>query len=160
MIKKRVATIGIVASISAALVLGLFLLPRLSEDQPPSEPAPETDPVMRFGMTYIKVTPMLSAYYDLGVDSGVLVTEVIPGSPMELASVQPGDVILSCNGIKLDEGVSLLEMVRTCRPGDNLVLEVCRDRCCRTVECCPYCETPDCNFCDPTLNGKESRISE
>ena len=154
MIKKRIVITGIVASVSAALVLGFLLLPQLSEGQPLSEPAPETDPVMRFGLTYIKVTPMLSAYYDLGVDSGVLVTEVIPGSPMELASVQPGDVILSCNGLKLDEGVPLLEMVRACRPSDNLVLEIYRDRCCRTVECCLYCGTPNCNCCGPTLNGK------
>jgi hypothetical protein len=145
MIKKKPVIIGIVATASAALALGLFLWPRLSEDQPSPESTYEMDVAANMGITYIRVTPELSAYYDLGVDSGVLVTEVIPDSPMDCASLQAGDVILSCNGTPLDEGAPLLGLVRRCGRGDNLVLEVYRDRCCRTIECCPYCGTENCD---------------
>jgi hypothetical protein len=149
--KNKLAIAGIIAAAATALVLGLFLWPRLSENRPPSEPAPETeDAAANLGITYIRVTPTLSACYDLGVDSGVLVTEVIPDSPMDQASLQVGDVILSCNGKPLNEGIPLLGIVRTCCRGDHLVLEVYRDECCHTIKCCPYCGTPDCECCDST----------
>ena len=158
MIKKRTAIAVIAAAVSISLVLGLFVLPQISQDAPLSAPERESDAVMRFGMTYIRVTPALSDYYDLGIESGVLVTEVIPGSPADLASVKAGDVILSCNGIPLDEAVPLLGIVRTCRPGEHLVFEVYSDDCCRTVDCCPYCGncgTPDCECSEGMLNGEQ-----
>jgi len=130
-------------------VMVLVVLPRQSADLPESEPTSETDVAADLGITYLRVTPMLSAYYDLGVDSGVLVTEVIPGSPMDLASVQAGDVILSYNGTKVDESVSLLGIMRVCHPDDRISLEVCRNKDCCTVEFCPCCGTPDCNCGGP-----------
>lgn len=149
MIRKKVVLACIAAAVSTSLVLGLVVLPRQSPDLSAPEPVVETDAVINLGITYLRVTPMLSDYYDLGVDSGVLVTEVTPGSPMDLASVQAGDVILSYNGTKVDESVSLLGIMRTCRPDDNIALEVCRnkDRC--VIEFCSCCGTPDCNCGGP-----------
>jgi len=130
-------------------VLGLVVLPRQSPDLSAPEPVVETDAVIDLGITYICVTPMLSAYYDLGVDSGVLVTEVTPDSPMDLASVQAGDVILSYNGTKVDESVSLLGIMRTCCPDDSILLEVCRNKDCSIIEFCSCCGTPDCDCGGP-----------
>jgi predicted metalloprotease with PDZ domain len=144
-LKKKLTIAGIIAAASVALVLGLFLLPRLSEHRVPSEPAQKADTVTNLGITYLRVTPKLSAYYDLGVDSGVLVTEVVSGSPIDQASVQAGDVIIRCNGVKLDEGVSLLGMMRECQPDDKLVFEVCSGKNCRIAECCGRCGTTDCD---------------
>jgi len=126
MSKKKLITAGIVA------------------DRPSLELAQEADTGFNLGITYLPVTPMLSAYYDLGVDSGVLVTEVVPGSPLELASVQVGDVILSCNGCELDEGVSLLGMMRAFEPTDKIVLEVSSEGQRRIVECCRGCGASGC----------------
>lgn len=144
MSKKKLIIAGIVAAISVTVALVVSpLLPQL-EDRSSSELAQEADTGVNLGITYLPVTPMLSAYYDLGVDSGVLVTEVVPGSPMELASVQTGDVILSCNGCKLDEGVSLLGMMRAFQPDDKIVLEVSSEGHHHIVECCRCCGTPGC----------------
>jgi len=154
MSKKKLIIAGIVAAISvtAALVVSP-LLPQL-EDWSSSELAQEVDTGVNLGITYLPVTPMLSAYYDLEVDSGVLVTEVVPGSPMELASVQTGDVIISCNGCKLDEGVSLLGMMRTFQPDDKIVLEVSSGGYRRIVECCRGCGASGC-ICDPSTPEDE-----
>ena len=149
MIRKKVVLACIAATVSTWLVLGLVVLPRQSPDLSTPEPVAETDAVIDLGITYLRVTPMLSAYYDLGVDFGVLVTEVTPGSPMDLASVQEGDVILSYNGTKVDEGVSLLRVMRTCCPDDSISLEVCRNKDCGIIEFCPCCGTPDCNCGGP-----------
>ena len=103
---------------------------------------------------------MLSACYDLGLDYGVLVTEVVPGSPMDLASVQAGDVILSYNGAKLDEGGSLLGMMRACRPDDRIAIEVCRNKSCHIVEFCACCGTPYCNCEGPVSKDKNEYKTE
>lgn len=157
MIRKKGVIISIAAAVSVALVSGINLAPQLSEESPSSEIMSISDPIRNLGMTYIKVTPMLSAYYDLDVDSGVLVTEVTPGSPMELANIQPGDIIVSCNGTALDEQSPLLEIIRGCRPGDNLSLEIYRDSCCHTIECCPYCGTPDCDCCETAPDNEQPK---
>ena len=72
----------------------------------------------------------------------------------ELASVQEGDIILSCDDTKLDEGVSLLEMIRACQPDDKVVLEISSDGQRRKVEWCPNCGTPAC-ICDPSTPEDE-----
>jgi membrane-associated protease RseP (regulator of RpoE activity) len=149
MIRKKVVLGCIAAIVSTWLVLGLVVLPRQSPDLSAPEPVVETDAVIDLGITYLRVTPMLSAYYDLGVDSGVLVTEVTPGSPMDLASVQAGDVILSYNGTEVGESVSLLGIMRTCRPDDSISLEVCRNKDCSIIEFCSCCGTPDCDCGGP-----------
>ena len=149
MIRKKAVIVGITVAISISLVLGLVVLPRQSPDLSAPEPVAETDVAIDLGITYLRVTPMLSAYYDLGVDSGVLVTEVIPGSPMDRASVQAGDVILSYNGTKVDESVSLLGIMRTCLPDDSISIEVCRDKDCSTIEFCSCCGTLACDCGGP-----------
>ena len=149
MIRKKVVLGCVVAIVSTWLVLGIVVLPRQSPDLSAPEPVVETDATIDLGITYLRVTPMLSDYYDLGVDSGVLVTEVTPGSPMDLASVQAGDVILSYNGTEVGESVSLLGIMRTCRPDDSISLEVCRDKDCSIIEFCACCGTSDCDCGGP-----------
>lgn len=98
--KSRVTTIGVIAVVFIVLVLGFLLFPRQSEDQPSLEPALENSAATDLGFTYLPVTPQVSAYYDLGVDSGALVTEATSNSPADKARVKVGDVILSFNGVK------------------------------------------------------------
>jgi len=102
MIRKKVVIVSIVVAVSISLVLGLVVLPRQSTDLLVSEPTSETDVAVDLGIIYLRVTPAISDYYDLGIDYGILVTEVTPDSPMDEASVRVGDVIYSYNGIKLD----------------------------------------------------------
>ena len=107
-------------------MLIFFLLPWQSEGEPSFEPPPETSAATDLGFTYLKVIPQVSAYYDLGVHSGVLVTEVIPKSPADRAGVQVGDVILSFNGDRLEEETPLLGMMMACPADHRIALEVWR----------------------------------
>jgi S1-C subfamily serine protease len=86
------------------------------------------------GITYLTITPTLAAYYQLGVESGALVTEVGSNSIADKAEVKVGDVILSFNGARLGEGVPLLGMMRACHPGDRIVMEVLRRNSITSVE--------------------------
>lgn len=140
MLQKRAIIILTASAISLAVILGVLFLPH---EPGKFEPPSNTD-VPMLGMTYLPLSPESCAYYDLGVDSGALVTEVISGSPMDLASLKPGDVILSYNGTPLDEGVPLLCLMRGCPAGEEIVLEVCRGDCCYSVSCCAGCGTSSC----------------
>ncbi len=125
-LKTRVIIAFVVAFIVLAALFGFSLL-RGSTGDISSEELTETNrPSVGLGITYIPVTRPVSAYYNLGVDFGALVTEVVPGSPAELAGVKAGDVILSFNGTTLDEEVPLLGMMMSCPAGDVVTLEVCR----------------------------------
>lgn len=112
------------------VLLGFFLFPKQSDKL--SVAAEET--FVDLGVTYLPVTARLSAYYDLGVSSGALVTEVMPNSLADKAGVWVGDVILSFNGFPLAEGDSSLGMMRGCPIGDTAVLEVWREKKVTTVK--------------------------
>lgn len=124
--KGRLVLIGIITVVLLAIVSAFFLLPRQPDATPEHEPAPENSEVANLGFTYLRVTSQVSAYYDLGVDSGALVTEVVPRGPADTAGVEVGDVILSYNGDSLEDEAPLLGMMMTCPTDHRIVLEVCR----------------------------------
>ena len=118
----------------AVILLGLFLPRWQSEYQLPSERAQETATALNLGVTYLAVTPRSSAYYNLGVNSGALVTEVAVDSLAERAGIKAGDVILSFNGVGLEEGITLLGMMRACPAGNKIALEVWNGKSTEIVE--------------------------
>ena len=124
--KRRVAVMGVIAVFLLVIVSAFFLLPRQPEETLEPEPAQETSAAINLGFTYLPITPRMSAYYDLGVDAGALVTEVTPNSPADIAGVEVGDVILSYNGDSLEEEVPLLGMMMACPADHRIVLEVWR----------------------------------
>ncbi len=152
-------TIALVSSVvSFLLVLILVVLPRQSGELQPSHQLSEPSESLDLGITYIRLTPELSTYYDLEVDSGIVVTHVIPGSIMDLASVQAGDIITNFNEVKLGESVSLLELTRACDRNDTIAFEVCNKGRCRTIGCCGWCGTQKCDCGGPAYywtNGQK-----
>jgi hypothetical protein len=54
--------------------------------------------------------------------SGVLVSDVVRGSPAERAGVRAGDLILQCNGMHVPNAASLQQMIATATPGDPIRL--------------------------------------
>ncbi len=124
--KRRAAIMGVIAVVLLAIVSAFFLLPRQPEESPAPEPAQGTSTGINLGFTYLPVTTRVSAYYNLSVDSGALVTEVVPRSPADMAGVEVGDVIISYNGDRLGEEAPLLGMMMTCPADHRIVLEVWR----------------------------------
>ncbi len=134
MSKRRVVIAGVIATALVVFLLRVFLSTGQSAEGPPSKPEQETATSMNLGVTYLPMTPGVSAYYDLGVDSGALVTEVVSGSPADRAGVQVGDVILSFNGAILEEEAPLLGMMMACPAGNRITLEVWREKSRRIIE--------------------------
>jgi S1-C subfamily serine protease len=57
-------------------------------------------------------------------ESGAVVTSITKGGSLDAAGIQAGDVILSCNGVQVAEGCSLLGLIKSCPARQDLTLSV------------------------------------
>jgi serine protease Do len=71
--------------------------------------------------------------FGLAERMGALVRGVNRGGPAANAGIEPGDVIVSFDGQRVDDGDALVQMVLTTRPGDTVPVEVMRDRARQTL---------------------------
>jgi len=91
-----------------------------------------------WGLSVTDLTPVLRQRFDLEEDSGVVVTQVEPGSVADEAGIQPGDVITEVNRervenvrdyekaiAKVDEKAHLLLLLR--RQGQSLFVAIRRE---------------------------------
>src|SRR5262249_32101150 len=94
----------------------------------------------------------------LGVDigSGVLVTEVLPGSPAERAGVKRDDLIVSLNDQPMKSVADLRNHIALTEPGTRIDLVVVRNGERRTVTV-PVAELPSDEVSE---NASESRSDE
>ncbi len=134
MSKSRVAFVTTSTIVIIVILLGFFVFGWQSEEQSPLKQAQGTETSLDLGITYLPVAPGVAAYYGLGVDSGALVTEVTPHSSADKAGVKVGDVILTFNGVEVEETVPLLKMMRTCSAGSRIALEIWREKNVRIIE--------------------------
>jgi serine protease Do len=85
------------------------------------------------GVSVQPLTPELSKSFGATQESGVLVADVMSGSPADQAGLQPGDVILEFNGRRIAAPSDLQRAVGLTEPGSGVRLKVWRDRAERIV---------------------------
>jgi serine protease Do len=78
------------------------------------------------GVSGIELTPAVSRRYEITVDTGFLVAELVPDSPAEVAGMRAGDVILEAAGHKVSQTKDLLYAISKQSPGEQIVLTVHR----------------------------------
>lgn len=61
-----------------------------------------------------------------GIGSGVLVTEIVVGSPAEKAGIKVGDVILKVANVEAKDHDVVRETIGQFRPGDRIAIELTR----------------------------------
>lgn len=54
------------------------------------------------GIYGLSVTPQIAAYYNLSANSGVLVTNIVSGSPAQKSKIAVGDVIVALNDVEIN----------------------------------------------------------
>jgi serine protease Do len=69
----------------------------------------------------------LANYYNLGTTKGVIVTQVISGSPADKAGVKPGDIIIDVNNYKINDAETLEGVFQEFRAGQTITLNLDRD---------------------------------
>jgi serine protease Do len=78
------------------------------------------------GIRWQLVTPRVARVYNLPVEWGVYVTEVVSGSPANEAGIQPGDIIIRIGEVTLDENHSYINALFQFEAGDRVKVEVAR----------------------------------
>lgn len=65
--------------------------------------------------------------FDLEVDEGAFVTEVVPGSAADEAGLEAGDVIIEIDGEAVDAASAVREAILDKEPGDQVSITIIRD---------------------------------
>src|SRR5215213_7962899 len=80
------------------------------------------------------LSPEDASRFDLPVDSGALVEQVVPGSAAEQAGVRKGDIITALGDARVESYGDLLGALRDYVPGDTVTLSVFRNGDEKTLE--------------------------
>ncbi|MEW6585754.1 MAG: Do family serine endopeptidase, partial [Nitrospirota bacterium] len=75
------------------------------------------------GVTIQALTPELAKQFNLTEEKGVLIGDVMEGSPAEKAGLQRGDVVIEFEGKKIEEPYQLRNMVSNISPGQVITLK-------------------------------------
>lgn len=80
------------------------------------------------------ISEEVAEYYGIKEKKGVLVTEVFPGDPADLAGIKPKDIILSVNGKAVDSARQLTGMIADTSVGDTIQIKINREGKTRTID--------------------------
>lgn len=80
------------------------------------------------GVYIQEVTPEIAEKFGLEKPKGALVSDIAPDSPAERANLMRGDIILKIDEKAIQSVSELQQTVRSHRPGDNVKVELWRDK--------------------------------
>jgi len=80
------------------------------------------------------ISEEVAEYYGIKEKKGVLVTEVFPGDPADLAGIKPKDIIFSLNGKAVDSARQLTSMIADIHVGDTIQIKINRNGKTRTID--------------------------
>jgi serine protease Do len=78
------------------------------------------------GLSFQTVTPTLAAGLNLPVDTGVIVSDVVPGGPADAADLEVQDIVISADDRPVDSLPLLAFHLFTRSPGDHITLKLRR----------------------------------
>ena len=86
------------------------------------------------GIRYTAVTPAVASQLGVQDGHGIVVMQVLPGSPAEQAGLRQSDVIVGIDNQKIEHESTLGRVLSTHKPGDAVTLEIRRDGVVQQVE--------------------------
>ena len=80
----------------------------------------------QLGIIIQDVTPDIARALDLDAPGGALITQVMPGGPAEAAGLQPRDVIVALDGLKVPDAAALRFQIGLRAPDRTVALDILR----------------------------------
>jgi len=80
------------------------------------------------GVAVQELTPELAESFKLGNVQGVLISEVMRGSPADLAGIKAGDILTTVDNKPLSDSNTMLETISSLPPGKIAVLKLLRSQ--------------------------------
>jgi serine protease DegQ len=80
------------------------------------------------GVAVQELTPELAESFRLGDVQGVLISEVVRGSPADQAGIRPGDILTTVDNKPLTDSNAMLETISALPPGKVVVLKLLRNQ--------------------------------
>lgn len=74
----------------------------------------------------VDVNPKLVAYYNLPINKGVMITNVLPGGEADKSGVQPGDILVRIDDTVINNVRDLIKVINKHKLGDRITLELFR----------------------------------
>ena len=85
------------------------------------------------GLSAIDITPQVQVALDLPVSRGVLIRGIVEGGPADRAGLEPGDVIIAINGVKVANTDEANRLIFAHPIGETIEMTISRDDKLRTV---------------------------
>ena len=79
------------------------------------------------GIRWQPITPGIAGTYNLPVEWGAYVTDIMAGSPAAAANLRQGDIITRIGDVPLDASHSYINALFTYQPGDKISIELVRN---------------------------------
>ena len=80
------------------------------------------------GIAVQDLTPELAESFKLKDTQGVLIAEVVRGSPADKAGIKAGDILVSIDGKPLADSTAMLETISALQPGKTAALKLLRNQ--------------------------------
>jgi len=80
------------------------------------------------GVAVQDMTPELAESFKLKDTQGVLISEVVRGSPADKAGIKPGDILVSIADSTLSDSTAMLETISALVPGNTVSLKLLRNQ--------------------------------
>jgi len=124
-------TMGALVALSTALVLGVPA-PGFAAHAGPGPAAPQVTTWShgrgRLGAQVSGLTDALRQHFGAPRGVGILVSDVVPGSPADKAGVAVGDVIVEVAGQKIEDALGVSQALSGKKRGEAVPVVVVRDR--------------------------------
>lgn len=74
------------------------------------------------GVILYTVDQFAISRYELAVEAGVLVTQLVSGSPADKAGLEPGDVIVNIDGVDIISAEQMIRLIHSSQVGQTIVI--------------------------------------
>ncbi len=74
----------------------------------------------------VDVNPKIVAYYNLPIDKGVLVVNVMPGGEADRSGIKAGDILIQADDIEINNVRDLIKVINKHKVGDRVIMQLFR----------------------------------